>query len=178
MIGGFHYGSIRKVSADGTWTPIDSNGVKFGSTGIKWQDNVTTGIVPNSVWDLKNRPRTLFGGLAKVGTVWVSIYQASKRAEFSFMKGDNFLHVADGELQSRYGQMPVSGIDGLCQYNFAELAARSGMRMMKYSGMARCGIRRAAGRGSQQCLRLVRCGQQDKSAHRVQRERRDRPLRS
>ena len=133
MIGGFHYGSIRKVSADGTWTPIDSNGVKFGSTGIKWQDNVTTGIVPNSVWDLKNRPRTLFGGLAKVGTVWVSIYQASKRAEFSFMKGDNFLHVADGELQSRYGQMPVSGIDGLCQYNFAELAARSGMRMMKYS---------------------------------------------
>lgn len=133
MIGGFHYGMIRKVSADGTWTPIDSDGVKFGNGAVKWQDNVTVGIVPNSVWDLRNRPRTLFGGLAKVGTTWVSIYQASKRADFSFMKGNNFLHVADGELQSRYGQMPVTGIDGLCQYNFAELAVRSGMRLMKYS---------------------------------------------
>ena len=133
MIGGFHYGSIRKVSSDGLWVPIDSLGVKFGSGGIRWQDNVTIGIVPNSVWDLKNRPRVLFGGLVKVGSIWVSIYQASKKSEFTFMSGENLVHVSDGELQSRYGQMPVSGIDGLCQYNFAELAARSGMRLMKYT---------------------------------------------
>ena len=132
-IGGFHYGSIRKVSADGSWTPIDSEGKKFGSGTVKWQDNVTVGIVPNSVWDMKNRPVTLFGGMVKVGKIWVCIYQASKRSDFTFMEGDNLVHVADGELQSKYGMYPVSGIDGLCQYNFAELAARSGMRMLKYS---------------------------------------------
>lgn len=132
-IGGFHYGSIRKVSADGSWTPIDSEGKKFGSGTVKWQDNVTVGIVPNSVWDMKNRPATLFGGMVKVGKIWVCIYQASKRSDFTFMEGDNLVHVADGELQSKYGMYPVSGIDGLCQYNFAELAARSGMRMLKYS---------------------------------------------
>lgn len=132
-VGGFHYGTVRKVSDDGLWIPIDSNGVKFGTTGTPWQKNVTLGIVPNSVWDLKNRPRVLFGGLAKVGGIWVSIYQASKAAEFSFMEGENQTHVCDGLLQSRYGAYPVSGIDGLCQFNMAELAARSGMRLLKYS---------------------------------------------
>ena len=132
-IGGFHYGAVRKVSDDGLWVPVDSLGNKFGSQGVRWQDNVTVGVVPNSVWDLKNRPRTLFGGLAKVGGIWVSIYQASQRAALSFMSGDSFLHVAEGELQSRYGQPPVSGIYGLCQYNFVELAARSGMRLLKYT---------------------------------------------
>lgn len=132
-IGGFHYGTIRKVSDDGLWVPVDSNGNKFGNTGIRWQDNVTIGIIPNSVWDHRNRPRTLFGGLVKVGTIWVSIYQASKRSDFTFMEGDNLVHVAEGTLQSRYGQFPVSGIDGLCQYNFAELAARQGMRLLKYT---------------------------------------------
>lgn len=132
-IGGFHYGSIRKVSDDGLWVPVDSEGNKFGNVGIRWQDNVTVGIVPNSVWDLKNRPATLFGGLVKVGRIWISIYQASKKAEFSFMSGDGLVHVAEGALQSRYGQLPVSGIDGLCQFNFAELAAREGMRLLSYS---------------------------------------------
>ncbi len=132
-IGGFHYGSIRKVSDDGLWIPIDSNGIKFGSTGIPWKENVTEGIVPNSVWDLKNRPQTLFGGLAKVGSIWVSIYQASKAEEFTFMTGQNLSHISGGKLQSRYGVYPVTGIDGLCQFNFAELASKSGMRMMKYS---------------------------------------------
>ncbi len=132
-IGGFHFGSIRKVSDDGLWVPIDSNGNKFGSTGIRWQENVTLGIIPNSVWDLKNRPKVLFGGLVKVGNIWVSIYQASKRSDFTFMSGENLVHVAEGVLQSRYGQLPVSGIDGLCQFNFAELAHRAGMRLLNYT---------------------------------------------
>lgn len=132
-IGGFHYGSIRKVSDDGLWVPIDSNGNKFGNTGVRWQDNVTVGIVPNSVWDLKNRPKTLFGGLVKVGNIWVSIYQASKKADFTFMSGNNLVHIAEGALQSKYGQLPVSGIDGLCQFNFVELAHRAGMRLLKYT---------------------------------------------
>jgi hypothetical protein len=66
-IGGFHYGHIRIV--DETWTPVNSTGTKYGSTGTIWQDNVTIGIIPNSVWDLKNRPKTLFGGLVKIGAI-------------------------------------------------------------------------------------------------------------
>jgi hypothetical protein len=131
-IGGFHYGSVRKVSDDGLWIPIDTDGNKFGASGVKWEDNVTTGIVPNSVWDLKNRPRTLFGGLAKVGNIWVSIYQASVKLAVTFMKGTNLVHVAEGEMESAYGQLPASGIEGLCQYNFVELARRSGMRLLSY----------------------------------------------
>jgi hypothetical protein len=74
-IGGFHYGHIRCVDED--YTPVDSTGVKFGASGTIWQNNVVVGIVPNSVWDLKNRPKTLFGAMVKVGSIWVSIYQAS-----------------------------------------------------------------------------------------------------
>jgi hypothetical protein len=48
-IGGFHYGHIRKVSADGKWIPIDSTNVEFGSNGLIWQRNVTAGIVPIAI---------------------------------------------------------------------------------------------------------------------------------
>jgi len=131
-ISGFHFGTIRKVSNDGLWVPVDSAGNKFGSSGINWKDNVTLGIIPNSVWDLKNRPKTLFGGLVKIGNVWVSIYQASAKAAITFMSGSNLVHVAEGELQSKYGQLPVTGTEGLCQYNFVELAHRAGMRLLSY----------------------------------------------
>jgi hypothetical protein len=129
-IGGFHYGHIRIV--DETWTPVNSAGVKYGSTGMIWQDNVTIGIIPNSVWDLKNRPKTLFGGLVKVGNIWVSIYQASVKTPVTFMSGTSLVSVSGGELQSKYGQLPATGTEGLCQYNFVELASRAGMRLMSY----------------------------------------------
>jgi formylglycine-generating enzyme required for sulfatase activity len=129
-IGGFHYGHIRCV--DESWTPVDSTGAKYGSGGMIWQNNVVTGIVPNSVWDLKNRPQTLLGGLVKIGHIWMSIYQASAKATITFMGGTAGLSVSDGELQSKYGQYPVTGTDGLCQYNFVELAARAGMRLPAY----------------------------------------------
>ena len=132
-IGGFHFGAVRIVSSDGLFVPVDEEGKKFGSSGIPWQENVTKGIVPNSVWDLANRPKTLFGAMVKVGSIWVSIYQASMKYPFSFMDGNCLTHVADGELQSVYGAYPVSGIYGLCQYNFAELAQRSGMRLLTYT---------------------------------------------
>jgi hypothetical protein len=129
-IGGFHYGHIRIV--DETWTPINSTGVKYGSTGTIWQDNVTIGIIPNSVWDLRNRPKTLFGGLVKIGNIWVSIYQASAKTPVTFMSGTSLVSVSGGELQSKYGQLPATGTEGLCQYNFVELASRAGMRLMSY----------------------------------------------
>ena len=134
-IGGFHYGTIRKVTPEGSglWVPIDSNGVKFGATGIKWQDNVTLGIVPNTLWDLKNRPQTLFGGMLKVGNLWMSIYEASVKSAITYLSGTNGLHVASGELQSKYGQLPVTGTEGMNQFTFNELARLAGMRLPFYS---------------------------------------------
>jgi hypothetical protein len=133
-IGGFHYGVIRKVTPEGgLWIPIDSNGVKFGASGIKWQDNVTVGIVPNSLWDLKNKPRVSFGGLVKVGGIWISVYQASVKSQISYLSGTNGLHVAGGELQSKYGQLPATGTEGLNQYTFNELARLSGLRLPLYA---------------------------------------------
>lgn len=131
-IGGFHFGAVRVVSDDGLCVPVDGEGNKFGSSKVIWQKNVTKGIVPNSVWDLANRPRTLFGSMVKVGLIWVSIYQASMKYPFSFMDGNSLTHVAEGELQSQYGAYPVSGIYGLCQYNFTELSERAGMRLLTY----------------------------------------------
>ena len=133
-IGGFHYGTIRKVTPEGSLLiPVDSNGVKFGATGTKWQDNVTLGIIHNSVWDLKNRPRVSFGGMAKVGEMWFSLYLASVKAAITFMNGTNGLHIASGDLQSKYGQLPVTGTEGLNQFTFNELARLLGMRLPSYS---------------------------------------------
>ena len=130
-IGGFHYGTIRRVTlADGLMIPIDSNGVRFGNTGMRWHDNVVDGIIPNSVWDLRNCPKTPRGGMVKVGDLWVSIYLASAKSPITFMGGPNTgLHVASGELQSRYGQLPVTGAEGMNQFTFSELARLSGMRL-------------------------------------------------
>jgi hypothetical protein len=128
-IGGFHYGHIRCV--DASWTPVDTTGAKYGSGGTIWQNNVVTGIVPNSVWDLKFRPLTLFGGLVKVGNIWISIYPASVKSAIAFMGGTNGLSVSGGELQSKYGQYPATGTEGLNQFNFNELAARQGMRLLR-----------------------------------------------
>lgn len=132
-IGGFHYGHIRKVSSDGLWIPIDSEGTKFGSGSTIWKNNVTTGIVPNSVWDLKNRPKCSPEGMVKIGQLWVDIYQSSAAEAVTFMSGTNGLHVATGKLQSKYGQLPVTGTEGLCWFNFAELATRSAKRMLSYA---------------------------------------------
>jgi formylglycine-generating enzyme required for sulfatase activity len=131
-IGGFHYGHIRKVSADGKWIPIDSTNVKFGDNGLIWQRNVIVGIVPNSVWDLKNRPACDPAGMVKVGNSWIAIYHASAAESITFMGGTVGLHIAGGKLQSKYGQIPVTGTEGLHWYNFVELASRIEMRLPSY----------------------------------------------
>jgi hypothetical protein len=131
-IGGFHYGHIRKVSGDGGWCPVDSTGVRFGAGGTIWQNNVTTGIVPNSVWDLVNRPTCAPEGMALVGNLWVDIYPASEAETVSFEDAENGLFTATGRLQSKYGLVPVTGTEGLHWYNFQELASRSGKRLLTY----------------------------------------------
>jgi len=131
-IGGFHYGHIRIVSSDGLWVPIDGSGVKFGNGTPNWRDNVTVGIVPNSVWDLKNRPICSPEGMVKIGHIWVDIYLSSAAETITFESGTNGLHIASGRLQSRYGQIPVSGTEGLNWYTFNELASRIGKRLLTY----------------------------------------------
>jgi formylglycine-generating enzyme required for sulfatase activity len=132
-IGGFHYGHIRHVSADGKWIPIDSTGVKFGGNGLIWQRNVSAGIIPNSVWDLKNRPKCPDpSGMVQAGSGWMYIYQASAAESITFMSGTVGLHIAGGKLQSKYGQLPVTGTEGCNWYNFAELSSRLEMRLPSY----------------------------------------------
>jgi formylglycine-generating enzyme required for sulfatase activity len=133
-VGGFHYGHIRCVNS--RYAPIDSNGVVYGATGTVWQNNVTIGIVPNSVWDLRNRPNCSPEGMVLIGDRWVDIYMASVVETVSFESGTNGLYVANGLLQSKYGQLPVTGTEGLNWYSFQELAARSGKRLQTYAEFA------------------------------------------
>lgn len=130
-IGGFHYGHIRHVSGDGKWVPIDSAGNKRGSTGTIWQRNVSVGIIPNSVWDLWNRPACAPEGMVKVGNKWVDIYLSS--AAENIILEDSGLSVVSGKLQSKYGQLPVTGTEGLNWYGFSEFASLAGKWMMTYS---------------------------------------------
>ena len=132
-IGGFHYGYIRKVSTDGLWIPVDSEGMKFGSGSVNWKDNVTVGIIPNSVWDLIHRPKASPEGMVEIGGMWVDIYPSSAAESITLEGGTNGLHIASGRLQSKYGQYPVTGTEGLNWYGFGELAARSGKRLLSYS---------------------------------------------
>jgi hypothetical protein len=129
-LGGFHFGHIRCVNS--RYVPIDSNGVVYGTTGTIWKNNVTIGIVPNSVWDLKNRPNCSPEGMVLVGNRWVDIYKASVAESITFENSTNGLFVANGLLQSKYGQLPATGTEGLNWYSFQELAARSGKRLQTY----------------------------------------------
>ena len=97
-IGGFHYGRIRTGSNAG---------------------DVTEGIVPNSVWDLVNRPKCSPEGMAKVGNLWVDIYLASEDGQ--------------GGLESAYNATPATGTEGLSWYNFAEKAAKVDKRLLSMS---------------------------------------------
>lgn len=132
-IGGFHYGHIRKVSTDGLWIPVDSEGTKYGSGSVNWKDNVTVGIIPNSVWDLIHRPKASPEGMVEIGGMWVDIYPSSAAESITLESGTNGLHIASGRLQSKYGQYPVTGTEGLNWYGFGELATRSGKRLLSYS---------------------------------------------
>ncbi len=128
----FYYGTIRKVSDDGLWIPIDSAGNKFGSSGTKWQDNVTVGIVPNSVWDLKHRPKVSHPGLVEVNGIWIGAFQASAEEAFSFMNSVNGLHIKTGKLATKYGAIPVTGSEGMNQFTFNEIAHKQSLRLPRY----------------------------------------------
>jgi len=130
-IGGFHYGHIRKVSD--RWVPVDSLSVEFGANDTIWQNNVTVGIIPNSVWDLKNRPSCAPEGMAKVGRLWFDIYQSSAAEAITWEAGISGQFIKTGALQSKYGALPVTGTEGCSWYAFTQLAARAGKRLPTYA---------------------------------------------
>jgi hypothetical protein len=135
-IGGFHYGHFRCTNEK--FAPISPNGTVFGTDGVGWQQNVAVGIIPNSVWDLNNRPLCSPEGMVQVGNIWVDIYQSSIAEAISFETGSNGMaFVGSGKLQSKYGLVPATGSEGLNWYSFQELAARSGKRLLSYGEWVR-----------------------------------------
>jgi hypothetical protein len=114
IIGGFHYGKIRN-----SWTASD----------------VSDGILPKSVWDLKNMPKCYqlglqdpanyqLGGMVEIvpGSLWADIYMVSNGGGATpFLKGF-----------SKINQVPLSGTEGLCGYDFMNRAANVGKRLLSY----------------------------------------------
>lgn len=103
-IGGFHYGRVRNSST---------------------VSDVSESVVPNSVWDLFNRPKCSPEGMAKVGNLWVDIYLASDDG--------------NGGVESKYNATPITGTEGLSWYSFAERFAKVGKRMAgmsEWTGLA------------------------------------------
>lgn len=155
-IGGFHFGTVRLVSQNGS--PIDSSGFEFGSTSNLWKRNVIDSmVVPNSIWDLcdtdggriPHRDGTVMiggswkssneGNLTghyskKGGRFWCDIYLVSKDSgTIGFSKGSSMSPVKEnGKLVSAYGKIPITGVEKLCGYNFIELAKKDGLRLLSY----------------------------------------------
>jgi hypothetical protein len=122
IIGGFHYGKIR-------------NSITIS--------DVSDGLVPNSCWDLKHMPKCYLLGLADpstyqiggmvevvTGSLWVDIYLVSDGGGGGF-----------GRMGfSKINQLPLSGTDGLCWYDFAIRAKNVGKRMLNYSEWTQAAI--------------------------------------
>ncbi|WP_051178816.1 SUMF1/EgtB/PvdO family nonheme iron enzyme [Thermodesulfovibrio thiophilus] len=112
-IGGFHYGRKRN-----SFTVSDIT------------NNV---VVPNSVWDLVHRPRCSPEGMVYIGNgVWVDIYLVSVSETITFSAG-NGSPIITGTCKSTYNSVPLTGTEGLCGYNFVELAGRTGKRLLSYA---------------------------------------------
>lgn len=155
-IGGFHFGTVRVVSQNGS--PVDGSGTEFGTTSPIWKQNVIDGmVVPNSIWDLcdtdggriPHRDGTVMIGGSwkssnegdftghyskKGGRFWCDIYLVSKDSgTIGFSRSPSRSPIkGDGKLVSAYGKPPASGSEGLCGYNFIELAKKDGLRLLSY----------------------------------------------
>jgi len=114
IIGGFHYGKIR-------------NSITI--------NDVSDGIVPNSCWDIKHMPRCYLLGLADpatyqiggmvevvAGSLWVDIYLVSHGGGSGFNRRGF----------SKINQIPLSGTEGLCWYDFVIRAKNVGKRLLSY----------------------------------------------
>lgn len=106
---GFHYGRIR-------------NSITIA--------DVSTGIVPNAIWDLKNGPKCDPAGMADSGAgFWFDLYTASLFETIVFNNGTKS-QLISGKAQSKYGSTPLAGTEGLSGDNFVELAAMTNKRLL------------------------------------------------
>jgi len=128
LIGGFHYGKIRN-----SITTTD----------------VSDGIVPNSCWDLNHMPKCYqlgladpanyqLGGMVEVipGSLWVDIYLASAGVGTGFNR----------KVQSKINVLPLSGIEGLCWFDFVQRGKNSGKRLLTYQEFCAAAIGSPMGR--------------------------------
>ena len=117
-IGGFHYGRVRAVNAKRE--PINGSSVAFGTSGTNWKDNVANGILPLSVWSLTHRPRCSPEGMVYMGGgLWVDIYLCADDG--------------NGGVKSDYNATPLTGTEGLNQYDFMQRFARVDKRGLTYA---------------------------------------------
>lgn len=129
-VGGFHFGRVRVVDTNGT--PINGSSAAYGAG---WESNVTNGsIVPNSCWDLSNRPICDPTGMAKVGRIWVDIYPVSAAVATAVSSGK----LTAGQGVSAYNATPLTGTELLNQYLFNELAQRTGKRLLTLNEWTQC----------------------------------------
>lgn len=117
-IGGFHYGRVRKINMQ-TFAPQNASNADWG-TG--WEDQVSVGINPFSVWCLHHRSAGQQEGMAFIPALssWVSIYMLSVGS-------------ATGQLVSRYNATPVSGSEGYTSFDAMEATRSSGMRPLFFA---------------------------------------------
>jgi hypothetical protein len=128
-IGGFHYGRVRKVDSSGF--PLDSGTTVYGSG---WETQITTEVVPNSVWDDFNRPLCDPQGMAKVGKIWVDIYQTSEGSTITVTSTKLYA----GSAESTYNDVPLTGTESISFYVFNELAEKANKRLLTYDEWLEC----------------------------------------
>lgn len=106
-LGGFHFGRVRG-DAD-----------RFNASA-----SLSVEIIPNSVWDLKHRPKCDPTGMVEVipGALWVDIYLAS---------GDGGAWPSTMPL-SRYNATPLTGTEGYSRLDYPRLARNAGKRLPNY----------------------------------------------
>ncbi len=118
-IGGFHYGQCRHINT--AMQPINASGVVYGEG---WESNTYIGIVGRSVWTLKHRPKCNPEGMVYLGNgLWVDIYLSSNDG--------------NGGLKSTYNSLPMTGTEGLSQYDFNDRALVSNKRLLDYDEFCR-----------------------------------------
>ena len=105
-IGGFHFGRIR-IS--------------------RTVDNITSGIVPNSIWTLRWRPRCKNpDAMVYLGNnLWGDIYLTRSKTSAKDADGVG----AAVHDSSAFGAMPATGSENYCQFTFTECLAKVGKRL-------------------------------------------------